>query len=177
MSTFYKPKCKKMPKSFEILTAKQIFSVIQEEGYFPRIDDDRDVSFKIKGTTFIFGVCANGFVYGRIYFNLRKRDKWPAIMAAQHVELSYIAIKTLVVTENESLIFSVESFCNTVDSFRLFFPRALSILSDSSICGQTSRTFFRINSKCLLSSHENLFGKYFNIASAPSLIDMIALQR
>ena len=131
MSTFYKPKCKKMPKSFEILTAKQIFSVIQEEGYFPRIDDDRDVSFKIKGTTFIFGVCANGFVYGRIYFNLRKRDKWPAIMAAQHVELSYIAIKTLVVTENESLIFSVESFCNTVDSFRLFFPRALSILSDS----------------------------------------------
>ncbi len=33
----------------------------------------------------------------------------------------------------------------------------LSILSDSSICGQTSRTFFRINSKCLLSSRENHF--------------------
>ena len=40
----------------------------------------------------------------------------------------------------------------------------LSILSDTSFCGQASRTFFRINSKCLLSSHENDFSGYLGIA-------------
>ena len=131
MMQIYKPKNKKMPDTSSELTPKQIFSVIQEEGFFPSIEEDGDVSFKIKGTTITFGTCAKGFVYGRIYYKLRRSDKWPAMLAAQHVELSYVAIKTLVVPDNESLIFSVESLCGTVELFRTFFPRALSILSDS----------------------------------------------
>ncbi len=120
-----------MSETSSELTSKQIFSIIQEEGYFPRIEEDGDVSFKIKGTTFTFGTCAKGFVYGRIYYRLRRCDKWPAMLAAQHVELSYVAIKTLVIPDNESLIFSVESLCGTEDLFRTFFRRTLSILSDS----------------------------------------------
>ena len=108
-----------------------MLSIICEEGFFPRSEDDGDVSFKIKGTTFTFGTCAKGFVYGRIYYYFKREDKWPAMLAAQHVELSYVAIKTLVLPENESLVFSVESLCGTSDAFRAFFKRALFILADS----------------------------------------------
>ncbi len=65
----FKTKKKKMPTSAE-MTSKEIMSIIREEGYFPHLEDDGDVSFKIKGTTFTFGTCAKGFVYGRIYYHL-----------------------------------------------------------------------------------------------------------
>ena len=120
-----------MLKTSTELTSKEMLSIIREEGYFPHSEDDGDVSFKIKGTTFTFGSCAKGFVYGRIYYHLKRDDKWPAMLAAQHVELSYVAIKTLVIPDNESLIFSVESLCGTNEAFRVFFNRALSILADS----------------------------------------------
>ncbi len=131
MINLFKSKNKKMLKTSNELTSKEMLSIIHEEGYFPRPEDDGDVSFKIKGTTFTFGTCAKGFVYGRIYYHLKREDKWPAMLAAQHVELSYVAIKTLVVPDNESLIFSVESLCGTSEAFRAFFNRALSILANS----------------------------------------------
>ena len=131
MINIFKSKNKKMLKTSTELTSKEMLSIIREEGYFPRSEDDGDVSFKITGTTFTFGTCAKGFVYGRIYYHLKREDKWPAMLAAQHVELSFVAIKTLVVPDNESLIFSVESLCGTSEAFRAFFNRALSILADS----------------------------------------------
>lgn len=114
-----------------VLTPEQILNVIREEGFFPHTEDDGDVSFKINGTTFTYGTCARGFVYGRLYFNLNGVDKWKALLAAQHVDLSYVAIKTLVVPENDSLIFSVESLCGSSETFKLFFNRSIYILSDS----------------------------------------------
>ena len=131
MCKLFKSKNNKMPKSSAELTPQEMLSVIREEGYFPRVEPDGAISFKIKGTTFTFGTCAKGFVYGRLYYTMKREDKWPAMLAAQHVELSYVAIKALVVPENGNLIFSVESLCGTVDVFRVFFNRALSILSDS----------------------------------------------
>ena len=131
MCKLFKSKNKKMPKSSTELTSQEMLSVIREEGYFPRVEPDGDVSFKIKGTTFTFGTCSKGFVYGRLYYTMKREDKWPAMLAAQQVELSYVAIKALVVPENGNLIFSVESLCGTIDVFRVFFNRALSILSDS----------------------------------------------
>ena len=120
-----------MLKTSTELTQKEMLSIIRAEGYYPRSEDDGDVSFKIKGTTFTFGKCAKGFVYGRIYFHLKREYKWPAMLAAQYVDLSYVGIKTLVVPDNESLIFSVESLCGTGEAFRVFFNRALPILTDS----------------------------------------------
>lgn len=131
MINLFKSKNKKMLKTSTELTSKEMLSIIREEGYFPRSEDDGDVTFKIKGTTFTFGTCAKGFVYGRIYYHFKRKNKWPAMLAAQHVELAYVAIKTIVVPENESLIFSVESLCGTGEAFRAFFNRALSILTDS----------------------------------------------
>ena len=131
MMNIFKSKNKKVRKTSTELTSKEMLSIIREEGYFPRIEDDGNVSLKINGTTFTFGTCARGFVYGRIYYRLKREDKWPAMLAAQDVELSYVAIKTLVVPTNESLIFSVESLCVTNEAFRTFFNMALPILADS----------------------------------------------
>ena len=113
------------------LSSKELHAIIQEEGYFPHLESDGDVTFKIQGTSFTYGTCAKGFVYGRLYYRLRREDKWAAMLAAQCVELSYVAIKILVVPDSESLIFSVESLCQSADEFRGFFRRSLSILSDS----------------------------------------------
>ncbi len=131
MINTFKSKNKKMLKTSTELTSKEMLSIIRDEGYCPRSEDDGDVSFRIKDTTLTFGLCAKGFVYGRIYYHLKREDKWPAMLAAQHVELSYVAVKALVVPDNESLIFSVESLCETGEAFRVFFKRARSILADS----------------------------------------------
>ena len=120
-----------MSNSVIELTSKDMASVIREEGFFPHIETDGDVSFKLEGTTFTFGSCAKGFVYGRLYYHLKCEDKWPAVLAAQHVELSLVAIKALVVPDNEYLIFSVESLCADKEGFRTFFIRSLSILRDA----------------------------------------------
>ena len=45
----FKTKKKKKPTSAE-MTSKEIMSIIREEGYFPHLEDDGDVSFKNKGT-------------------------------------------------------------------------------------------------------------------------------
>ncbi len=117
--------------AFKALTPKEMLAIIQDEGYFPRMENDGDVTFKIQGTSFTYGTCAKGFAYGRLYYKLRREDKWAAMLAAQCVELSYVAIKILVIPDSESLIFSVESLCPSADEFRVFFRRSLSILSDS----------------------------------------------
>lgn len=113
------------------LSKDDMLKTLQEEGYFPHRESDGDIVFKIKGTTFTFGTCANGFVYGRLYYSLKKEDFWQAIQAAQDTELSFVAIKVLIHPNSESLIFSVESLCRDKESFRIFVNRALSILSDS----------------------------------------------
>lgn len=137
-----------MLKTSNELTSKEMLSIIREEGYFPRPEDDGDVSFKIKGTTFTFGTCAKGFVYGRVYYHWKREDKWSALLAAQHVEFSYVAIKTLVVPDNESLIFSVESICGTSEVFRVFFNRALSILTDSVVAFADKFKEYKENEAC-----------------------------
>lgn len=113
------------------LSKDDMLKILQKEGYFPHKESDGDIVFKIKGTTFTFGTCANGFVYGRLYYSLKKEDLWQAMQAAQDTELSFVAIKVLIHPNSESLIFSVESLCRDKESFRIFVNRALSILSDS----------------------------------------------
>lgn len=113
------------------LTEKEMFKTILEEGYFPHIESDGDITFKINGTTFSFGRCANGFVYGRLYYTIKKEDSWHSLLAAQDVELSIVAIKVMIHPNSETLLFSVESLCGDKESFRSFFNRALSILGES----------------------------------------------
>lgn len=51
-------------------------------------------------------------------------------LVAKLIQKRIVAIKTIVY-EDKMYLFSVESYCNSTDSFRTFFHRALSILSDS----------------------------------------------
>lgn len=115
----------------ELLDSDAMYRVIQEEGYFPAKDANGEISFKIKGARIDVGECANGFVYTRIYYCLDKEDVISALYAANQVEKTYVAIKSIVSEENESLIFSVESYCLGVEVYRTFFQRSISIISDS----------------------------------------------
>lgn len=115
----------------EVLNIDAMYRVIQEEGYFPTKDGDGDISFKINGTRIVVGECANGFVYTRVYYGLNREDVISALFAANQVETTYVAIKSIVSEENGSLIFSVESYCLGVEVYRTFFQRSISIISDS----------------------------------------------
>ena len=115
----------------EPLDRDAMYRVIQEDGFFPTKGTDGDISFKIKGTRIDVGECANGFVYTRVYYSLDKEDVISALYAANQVEKTYVAIKSIVSEENGSLIFSVESYCLSVDVYRAFFQRSVSIISDS----------------------------------------------
>ena len=109
----------------------ELFRIIQEEGYFPHKENDGDITFNVKGMVFTFGKCAKGFVYGRLYYKMDPDDKWLAMQAAQYTEVSFVAIKVLVIPHKETVLFSVESLCNDSESFRSFIHRAVSILTDS----------------------------------------------
>lgn len=121
----------KKNSSRELLDSDAMYRVIQEDGFFPTKGTDGDISFKIKGTRIDVGECANGFVYTRVYYFLDKEDVISALYAANQVEKTYVAIKSIVSEENGSLIFSVESYCLSVDVYRAFFQRSVSIISDS----------------------------------------------
>lgn len=108
-----------------------MYRAIQEEGYFPTKDADGDITFKIKGTKIFVGECAEGFVYTRVYYGLQKEDVISALFAANQVEKTYVAIKSIVSEEDGSLIFSVESYCMGVEMYRSLFQRSLSIIADS----------------------------------------------
>ena len=108
-----------------------IFKVIQEEGFFPTRREDGEIQFKIQGSTILAGECANGFCYLRMAYELGKESIPAGRLVANLVQKSIVAIKTIVYEDNEMVLFSVESYCNSTDSFRPFFQRALSILRDS----------------------------------------------
>ncbi len=129
---FLSRKLKKKEVALEVADT-DMFRIIQEEGYFPHKENDGDITFGVKGMVFTFGKCANGFVYARLYYKMDPEDKWLALQAAQYTEVSFVAIKVLVIPHKETLLFSVESLCNDPEVFRNFIHRAMSILSDSAI--------------------------------------------
>lgn len=109
----------------------EMFRIIQEEGFSPHKEDDGDITFNVKGMVFTFGKCAKGFVYGRLYYKMDPDDKWLAMQAAQFTEVSFVAVKVLVLPHKETVLFSVESLCDDPERFRGFLHRAVSILADS----------------------------------------------
>ena len=117
--------------SFSPLNADSIIMVIQEEGFFPTRREDGEIQFKIQGSTILARECANGFCYLRMAYELGKESIPAGRLVANLVQKSIVAIKTIVYEDNEMVLFSVESYCNSTDSFRPFFQRALSILRDS----------------------------------------------
>ena len=121
------------PKTRTELADNEMFKIIQEEGYFPHKECDGDIVFTENGMVFSFGKCANGFVYGRLYYKMKQEEQWLAMQAAQYTEVSFVAIKVLVVPQRETLLFSVESLCDNPESFRTFVKRSKTILSDSAI--------------------------------------------
>lgn len=131
VSRWLDSKKKRLSKEFSEISNSEIMKIIKEEGYQPQIESDGDISFSVNGTIFTFGRCGNGFVYGRAYYQIDKEDYMNALFAAQDVELSLVAIKVMISPNNQSLIFSVESLCGDSATFRIYFNRALSILSSS----------------------------------------------
>ena len=133
----------------------EMFRIIQEEGYFPHKENDGDITFNVKGMVFAFGKCANGFVYGRLYYKMNLNDKWLAMQAAQYTEVSFVAIKVLVIPDRETLLFSVESLCNNSEVFRAFVERAKSILQDSAILFHKRINELKADSECAENDIDN----------------------
>ena len=115
----------------KLSTVSEMMSVIREEGKFPFLNEDREISFTSNDMTISYGILQHGFKYGRLYYNLSKEYKWKALIAGQCVEQTFAAVKVMIVPGNESVIFSVETYCDNKEDFRLFVNQSCSILADS----------------------------------------------
>lgn len=70
-------------------------------------------------------------VFLRMAYELGNESMQCGRLVADLVNMRIVAIKTIVFEENEMVLFFVESYCKSTESFRAFFQRALSILNDS----------------------------------------------
>lgn len=113
------------------LDSNAMLKVIQEEGHFPTRDPDGNIEFKIQGTTITASKIANYFCSTRIYYNIDKESIQAGLYAANIVNQSFVAIKTLIKEDEGILIFSVESYCKSIEAYRDFFQSSLQILSES----------------------------------------------
>ena len=116
---------------YEKLTDNGMMRILREEGFVPLKGDDGSILLKIQGTVFTFGKNSNGFVFARIAYDLMPERRVQAMQIARQTELSFVAVKVLIIPENDTELFSVESLCNDTETYRTFIHRSLSILSDS----------------------------------------------
>ena len=117
--------------SNEPINREAIMKVLQEEGLVPTICEEGDIEFKINGTTLNITEGAKGLCSIRVFYSIEKDLFWKGLYAANIVNQTIVVVKTLLIEENETLIFSVESYCKTVESFREQFHTSLNILNYS----------------------------------------------
>ena len=86
---------------------------------------------RFRGKKIIVGECANNFCFLRMAYELDNESMQCGRLVANLVNMRIVAIKTIVFEKNEMVLFSVESYCKSTESFRVFFQQALSILNDS----------------------------------------------
>lgn len=110
------------------LDVDSMFRVIQEEGFFPTGDENGEIIFEIQETKVIAVECVKGFFAIRVVYAIDKESFRAGLCAANIVNHTFVAVKTCLIEETDTLLFSVESYCKSIESYREFFHASLHIL-------------------------------------------------
>ena len=111
-------------------TIDRICQFLREEGYVPSKQSDNLAVFKIQGETYY--TCwqeESRWASIRKSFDLEEEDILSAMIAAHDIMTHWALIRIYVDENDQDITFSVEQFCDSMDEYRPFFNRALSIIN------------------------------------------------
>lgn len=102
-----------------------IFKYMMEAGYYPSYECTH-IQFEWDGNITVVE-CENGLVSVRIYFSIEDNEYEMFVEASNLTMADTYAVKP-VMLDRENIVFSCEFFCDNINDFKSFFPRALDCL-------------------------------------------------
>jgi len=103
---------------------------LREEGYFPSIDADGDILFKVSGNNYFIIVDENDLQFFRIYtgINLGSYSAEAALSAANYSNMRSKVAKVYVSSDGRSAAINTELLLSDPQNFKPVLSRAISLM-------------------------------------------------
>jgi hypothetical protein len=108
------------------LTMRNIFAYMMENGYSPNFEDGY-ILFDIDDNTSVLEY-ENGVLTLRTFFTIDKEGYEMFLEASNFAMIKSFMIKPVIMEDMNSIMFSCETFCQTMGDFKRFFPLMIEYL-------------------------------------------------
>lgn len=108
------------------LTTRNIFAYMMENGYRPTFEDGY-ILFDIDDNTSVLEY-ENGVLTLRTFFTIDKEGYEMFLEASNYAMIKSYMIKPVIMEDMKSIMFSCETFCQTMGDFKRFFPLMIEYL-------------------------------------------------
>lgn len=108
------------------LTMRKIFTYMIENGYFPTFEDDY-LLFEIKDSAYVLEY-EDGVLTLRTFFSIDKEGYEMFLEASNSAMLKSFMVKPVVLEDMTGIMFSCETFCDSLCDFKRFFPKMVEYL-------------------------------------------------
>ena len=120
---------KTMKKASRGLNLRSIFRYMMEEGYYPTFENSH-ILFEIEGTMAIVEY-EEGILAIRLFFSLEEEDNNILLASSNATMMETYIVKPIVLEDYKSLMFSCETFCETLGELKRFFPKGILLLTEA----------------------------------------------
>lgn len=108
------------------LTMRKIFACMMENGCCPTFEDGY-ILFDVDDNTSVLEY-ENGVLTLRTFFTIDKEGYEMFLEASNYAMIKSYMIKPVIMEDMKSIMFSCETFCQTVGDFKRFFPLMIEYL-------------------------------------------------
>ena len=108
------------------LTIRKIFACMMENGCCPTFEDGY-ILFDVDDNTSVLEY-ENGVLTLRTFFTIDKEGYEMFLEASNYAMIKSYMIKPVIMEDMKSIMFSCETFCQTVGDFKRFFPLMIEYL-------------------------------------------------
>lgn len=110
------------------LSLRSIFRVMMETGYYPTYENGH-ILFDIDDN---IGVVEyeEGIVSIRLFFTIDEEAYDLFVTASNAAMVESLIVKTVILDDMKSIMFSCESMCDTVREFKKFFPKMIEYIQE-----------------------------------------------
>lgn len=108
------------------LTMRDVFVYMMENGYCPTYEDGY-ILFDTDDNTSVLEY-ENGVVMLRTFFTIDMEDYEMFLEASNYAMIKSSMIKSVIMEDMKSIMFSCETFCMTMGDFKRFFPLMIDCL-------------------------------------------------
>ena len=108
------------------LTMRKIFACMMENGFCPTFEDGY-ILFDVDDNTSVLEY-ENGVLTLRTFFTIDKEGYEMFLEASNFAMIKSFMIKPVIMEDMNSIMFSCETFCQTVGDFKRFFPLMIEYL-------------------------------------------------